>query len=138
MKNFFSNLSAKMQQWMAGRYGSDELSRTISIVALIGLFLSCIPSLRFLYLPTIILWIWAMFRCYSRNIQKRRSERNAYLRFTGRIKGWFSLKKKAWKERKTYRYFRCKQCGTVLRVPTGKGKIKITCAKCRSEIVKKT
>lgn len=138
MKNFFRNIGAKTQQWMAGRYGYDELSRAMSIAALVGLILSCIPGLQFMYVPTIVLWVWSMFRCYSRNLEKRRSERSAYLRFTGRIKGWFALKKRAWKERKTHRYFRCKQCKTVLRVPKGKGKIKITCSKCYSEIVKKT
>ena len=127
-----------MQQWMAGRYGYDELSRAMSIAALVGLILSCISGLQFIYVPTIILWGWSIFRCYSRNLEKRRAERSAYLQFTGRIKSRFEVKKRAWKERKTHRYYRCKQCGATLRVPKGKGKIKITCTKCHSEIVKKT
>ena len=138
MKNFFRNVGVKMQQWMAGRYGYDELSRTLSIVALVGLVLSCIPNFQFFYVPTIILWVWSLFRSYSRNLEKRRAERAAYLRFTGRIKSWFALRKRMWKERKTHRYFRCKQCKTVLRVPKGKGKIQITCSKCHNEIIKKT
>ena len=138
MKNFFRNIGAKTQQWMAGRYGYDELSRAMSIAALVGLVLSCIPDLQFLCVLTMVLWGWSVFRSYSRNIEKRRKERNKYLQFTGRIKGWFLLKRKIWKERKTHRYFRCKQCKAILRVPKGKGKIKITCFKCRSEIVKKT
>lgn len=138
MKKMFQNLGEKTRQWMVGRYGYDELSKAVSVVALVGLILSCVPDLQFLYIPAIVLWIWSLFRCYSRNLEKRRMERAAYLKFVGRIKGWFALKKRARKERKTHRYFRCKECGTVLRVPRGKGKIRITCSKCRSEIVKKT
>lgn len=123
---------------MSGRYGGDELSRAMYITALIGLLLSCLPGMQILSFPTLLLLIWSTVRTYSRNIEKRRAERNAYLRFTGRIKGWFSLRKKMWQERKTHKYIRCKQCKTVLRVPKGKGKIKITCSKCHNEIVKKT
>ena len=138
MKNFFRNIGAKLQQWMSGRYGFDELSRSISFVILALLLLACVPDLQFLSLLAFVLWFWVMFRSMSRNLTKRREERAAYLRFTGRIKSWFSLKRKAWKERKTHRYFRCKQCKTMLRVPKGKGKIKIVCSKCHNEIVKKT
>lgn len=138
MKNFFRNIEKKIQQWMIGRYGCDELSRAMSIAALVSLILSYIPGMRFMYAPTIILWVWSLFRCYSRNLAKRLEERSTYLRFTGRVKAWFAFKKRVWKERKSYRFFRCKQCKTVLRVPKGKGKIKITCSKCHSEIVKKT
>jgi hypothetical protein len=138
MKNFFQKINARMQQWMAGRYGMDELSVAISVVALVALVLSCFPKLRLLYLPTIILWVWSLFRCYSKNLEKRRKERAAYLRAVGRVRSWFSVKKKAWSERKTHRYYRCKQCHAVLRVPKGKGKIKITCPHCHSVTVKKT
>lgn len=138
MKNFFRNIGIRIQQGMVGRYGYDELSRAMSIAALIGLILSCIPGFQFMYIPTIILWAWSMFRCYSRNLEKRRNERSVWLGFMGRIKGWFVLTKRAWKERKTHCFFRCKQCNTILRIPRGKGKILITCPKCNNEIVKKT
>ena len=32
----------------------------------------------------------------------------------------------------TYKYFKCKSCGVKLRVPKHKGKITITCPKCRT------
>ena len=138
MKNFFHNVGAKVQQWMSGRYGYDELSRGASFAVLALLILGWIPNLQFLSAVALVGWVWIIFRSMSRNHSKRQAERATYLRFTGRIKSNFSLKKKAWKERKTHRYIRCKQCKSVLRVPKGKGKIKITCSKCHNEIVKKT
>jgi hypothetical protein len=116
----------------------DELSTAMSIGALALLLLACVPKLRVLYLPALLLWGWALFRCYSRNLEKRQGERASYLRLKGRIRSWFQVKGKAWRERKTHRYYRCKQCHAVLRVPKGKGKIRITCPQCHTAAVKKT
>jgi len=35
---------------------------------------------------------------------------------------------------KDHKYFTCKACGTICRVPVGKGKIIITCPKCGGQI----
>jgi len=138
MKNWFQNLGYKMQGWMQGRYGQDELNRALSTGGLILLLLSMIPALSFLYPLAFAMVVWSIFRCYSKKLDRRRAERDAYLRFTGKIKGWFSLQKRRWKERRTHRYFRCKQCRASLRVPRGKGKIRITCPHCGCKFEKKT
>ena len=39
---------------------------------------------------------------------------------------------------KVYAYYRCPKCRTELRVPRGKGKIKIKCPKCGEEFIKRT
>ncbi len=54
------------------------------------------------------------------------------------IQDWFYWKRQAWILRDTYRFYRCKQCKKMMRVPKGKGKIKITCPQCHSQIIKKT
>ncbi len=38
---------------------------------------------------------------------------------------------------KYYRYYKCSNCRKTLRVPRGKGKISITCPKCKNVMVKK-
>lgn len=138
MRNWFRNFGARMQQSMVGRYGPDELSKALSTTGLILLLLSLIPALYFLYGPALVLVIWSTIRSFSKKIEKREAEREAYLRFVGKIKSFFRVKKKAWQERKTHRHFRCKQCKTMLRVPKGRGTIKIRCPKCGMEIIKKT
>ncbi len=40
--------------------------------------------------------------------------------------------------RKKYRYFRCKNCKTSLRVPRGKGIIRVHCPRCDHELTAKT
>jgi ribosomal protein L37AE/L43A len=36
------------------------------------------------------------------------------------------------------RYFECPRCRQIVRVPRGKGKIAITCPKCKERFIKKT
>ncbi len=138
MKKHFDNLSRKMQQWMQGRYGIDELSKALQITSLVLLILSLFPPLRFFYIPAIILMIWSCIRCYSRALARRRNERDRYLTLIGAIRSWFRLQKDKWRDRKTYQYFRCKKCHTPLRVPKGKGRICIRCPKCQHELNAKT
>lgn len=138
MKRFFENLSYKMQVWMQGRYGYDELSRTMMITALVCIFLSAVPYLRFLYSISIVLMIFSYIRSFSKNISARSNELNAYYKLKSRITNKISLRKEIWKNRKTHRYFKCKNCKAVLRVPKGKGKIEITCRVCKNKMRKKT
>ena len=37
-----------------------------------------------------------------------------------------------------HRYFACPKCRQTVRVPRGKGKISITCPKCREKFIRKT
>ncbi|MDY2777424.1 MAG: hypothetical protein SOU51_03510 [Collinsella sp.] len=43
-----------------------------------------------------------------------------------------------WRERKTSLFFRCKTCGTILSVPRGKGKLRVTCPKCGTKVEKQS
>ncbi len=138
MKGFFQKIGDGLRRFMQGRYGQDELCNFLCIAALVLVLLSWIPPLRFLYVISLALLVWSLFRCYSRNISARQAERAGYMRLRGKCTGFFALQKRKWTDRKEYKYFRCKKCGAVLRVPKGKGEIKVTCPKCHSETVTKT
>lgn len=97
-----------------------------------------------------------LFRAFSSQPQKRNQENMEYLRLKTDVAEWFrnfgkqsrSVKstvtdkwnqwKKRWQERKQYRYLTCTQCGQKLRVPRGKGKIRVTCTKCRNQFLAKS
>lgn len=116
------------RQFMAGRYGTDKLNITILWTAVIIMVISIfLPKLQgFLCIVYYGLMFWAIFRCFSRNTYKRYQENRKYLSFLSRIK-----------DRK-HRYFDCPKCRQPIRVPRGKGKISITCPKCREKFIKKT
>lgn len=46
--------------------------------------------------------------------------------------------KKMWDERKTTKFLKCPNCGQILSVPKGKGKIRVTCPKCRTKVETKS
>ena len=138
MRNFLQNFAYKLQRFMIGRYGTDELNILLSIIGFILVILSFVPPMRFLYIPAFILLLFSLFRSYSRNISAQQKERRIYLNLKYKISSPFSLTAKKWRDRKTHKYYRCKKCKAIMRVPKGKGKIEITCPKCANKIIKKT
>lgn len=138
MRGFFQRVSYTLSRFMTGRYGYDSFGRFLIITALVLSVLSYIPDFGWMYLLSSAVLIYALFRILSRNHAKRRNELNKYIKLSAKPKAWFAKNKRMWSERKTHRYFKCKTCRTVLRVPKGRGKIKISCPKCKSEIIRKT
>lgn len=136
MKRWLHNFAQKMQVWMYGRYGYDELSKFLTIAALVCVILSVfIPSLSTV---AILLIIWSTYRTYSKNILKRQKERDFYLKIADSVKKFFKLRKNMWHDRKTHCYYKCPTCKSYLRVPKGRGKIEISCPKCGNKITRTT
>ncbi|WP_270567885.1 hypothetical protein [Clostridium beijerinckii] len=124
----------RLRRFMFGRYGGDELSKALLVLSFILLLvMNFVPNnLRFLvilaYTPAMI----CMFRIFSRNIYKRRNENYKYLKIKNKIVMWFRNNINRIKTLKTYKYYTCSNCKQKLRVPRGKGKMSITCSKCKS------
>ena len=81
--------------------------------------------------------VYIFFRMFSKNLYKRREENSKFLQKTWKMRNQISGAKARHAD-KDHKYFTCKQCKTVCRVPVGKGKIIITCPKCRAQIQAKT
>ena len=126
-----------LQNLMVGRYGSDELSFTLLMLYLGVCMFAIFAGIRILQLLALGTILYAFYRILSRNIPARQAENAAYLRFLSRI-GANSRARKARRQDKAHRYYRCKHCGAVLRVPRGIGKVEITCPKCGEKLTKKT
>ncbi len=137
MQNFLEQLRWKIARFMQGRYGIDPLFRALYIIAFIFWGLSFIWPLRFLAIFYSFCIVYALYRCFSKNYTARRRELAVYQKLTGKFTGFVRRQKRRWQDRKTHRYFKCK-CGTFLRVPKGKGKIKIHCQKCNRYMIKRT
>ena len=129
MKNFLKDLEYKAARFMYGRYGADELSRACLITAGILLIASLLLKSPWLNALGLILLIWTEYRMYSRNITKRRAERQAYLNLKYRVQRPFRVMKLNRTE-KEYKHFACPQCGRIVRVPRGHGRITVTCRQC--------
>lgn len=126
-----------------GRYGNDHLNLFIMLVSLIfgvaTFFAYGIGDLIFSILQLMFLALWLM-RAFSRNFYRRRAENTVFLRIWGRVKAFFRPVKGFFArlaDRK-HRYFKCPKCKSRLRVPRGRGKITITCPRCRNMFDKKS
>jgi len=124
----------RFSQWlrrvMAGRYGTDKLNTVILVcgvvLAIVCIFLPWPTGKLVLTVLSYGLMFWAIFRAFSRNTYKRYRENQKFFQFFGRLK-----------DRK-HKYFDCPHCRQNVRVPKGKGKISITCPRCKNKFIKKT
>ena len=123
-------MKEKIRRFMEGRYGTDKLNMAI---LLLGLALSVlallipVPGMNLLlHLGAYVLMGIAIFRSLSRNVYRRYRENLRFLMLMDRIKD------------KEHRYFVCPNCRQPVRVPRGKGKIAITCPKCKEKFIRKT
>lgn len=122
---------------MYGRNGVDSFNRLLLITALVVNLISSLADSWLLSLLGSGILAYCIFRTLSKNLYKRQSENAKYLNVRNKLLRDKNTRKKMWDERKTHKYFKCK-CGTRLRVPKGKGKIEITCPKCKTKMIKRT
>lgn len=144
--------------FFSGRNGADELSVTLVVISVI-VFLAA-PIFDEKYIQGIflllggILFVLGILRSLSTNIGKRRHENQVFLDlFRSETKEEKERRKREAEEKrereklrkerrkeeeKTHAFFRCPQCGKELRVPKGKGKIKIRCPNCSHEFIRKS
>jgi hypothetical protein len=100
------------------------------VVGLIMTVVSMFVRIKLVVLVTTLLsyvfLILALVRCFSRNTYKRYNENRRFSLLLDQIKD------------RNNRYYSCPKCRQTVRVPRGKGKIAITCPKCREKFIKKT
>ena len=137
------------------RRGIDQLGRTMLIAALalslIGMIAAGIGWLRIvLSLLSGALLVLIVLRMFSKDFNKRNQENMKYLTYENAVKDWFRRtfrtkgasgtyrapkakragKNPTWSDLKQYKYLICPQCAQRLRVPRGKGRIRVTCTNC--------
>lgn len=142
------NLLDRFAAFMTGRNGFDDCARAMfgfAVCAMVlqyatGFFSGAVSSL-FSCLST-ALFLYALFRMLSRNIVARQRENRGWIKVWTPILVTFRRKYSRFKEWKAHhREFHidvCKQCGQTLKVPKGKGRIRVTCPKCRSVYERKS
>ena len=130
LRQLGAKISAGLQRFMMGRYGPDKLTTCLLwisvILMLVGMFIPNAQVKLILVGIYYALWGWSIFRMLSRNTYKRYQENRKFLMLIDRF------------EDREHRYFDCPKCHQSVRVPRHKGKIAITCPKCREKFIRKT
>lgn len=128
----------RMMSFMQGRYGIDKFSNFLMGAACVIIFTNLFMRNGLLSLIGLVVFIYAYYRMFSRNISKRSSENTWFLNKTYGIRRYFLKQRDRAQIRKTHHIYRCPKCGQNVKVPRGRGKIEITCPKCRNEFVKRS
>ena len=92
--SFFQRLRNGLSRFMYGRNGADQLGLciiwTAILLDIIGMLTKKIPLLSSIIgAVTTVMVLWALFRVFSRNLEKRRAENAVFLQ-----KVWWPLKRK--------------------------------------------
>ena len=131
-------------RFMFGRNGVDALNRALLggyillwAARLVALAIRWAPLGRIFDVLMNLLAIYILFRIFSTNLPRRQAENQWWL------VRWDAVRYKAAAAKgrimdREHRYFTCKECGTICRVPAKKGKIVITCPQCGTKRKAKT
>ena len=131
MRSFFGRLRWKLQLFMRGRNGVDELNRILTYVMLIVYVISLFTKSTVLYYISFIGLIYITYRMLSKNLYVRREENRKFVT-------WMETTRIRFEQRKDYKIFKCKGCGRNIRIPRGKGKIEVTCPMCGRKTIHRT
>jgi len=126
-----------LQRFMYGRYGNDQLNMVLVLLSLALYLVFAVTSWTFLYAVSFMLMAAALFRCLSRNYDRRRAENGKFLSLVQPVTRWYRLRRTIRRD-KDHCYFKCPNCGQQLRVPRGKGRITVTCRGCGASFQEKS
>ena len=140
--SFLQKIGNALSRFMYGRNGADQLGLTtiwaVLLLDVVNMFIRQQTVHLIISFVSTVLRVMAVYRVFSRNLQKRRAENARFLE-----KVWWPIKRgiagsRQQRADKDHKYFTCPRCRTVCRVPRGKGRIVITCPKCGGEICGKS
>ena len=141
--NVFRKIGNAIARFMYGRNGMDQLNLVLMWVVLILDVVTMLVQRNHAVISVVLYWIsmagwvYVLFRMFSKNLSKRRGENQKFVNWVWRMKSSRAGAKERHAD-KDHKYFTCKNCKTICRVPVGKGKIIITCPKCGAQIHAKT
>lgn len=141
---FFQRIGGAFARFMYGRNGWDQLNQALFrgylvlwAAEIVCSFLRRGLAVRIFEAVLFALMAVILFRAFSKNLYKRRTENQKWVTWYCGLKNR-SAGARARHADKEHKYFTCKACRTICRVPAGKGKIIITCPKCGAQIQAKT
>ncbi|NLD19282.1 MAG: hypothetical protein GX663_03410 [Clostridiales bacterium] len=147
---------------MQGRYGTDELNKVLLVLAFALIAINWFVHMRIVRLLMVAALIIFYCRMMSRNYAARSGENQRWLAFAAKFRSSSGSRRNTGGPGGTYnggssrnagsargfsgfstsddpnhKILRCPGCGEKLRVPKGKGKIRIKCPHCNTEFEKK-
>lgn len=147
------NFLYRLASFMNGRRGWDQFGLFLMIASFVIEIIGNILRIRLIYYIGLAMFFYCVFRIFSKNIFKREMENRKFMSFWFRFKNGkqFWEQKRQEKEQKkngtytyteeerekngsggktVYAYYYCPSCKQQVRIPAGKGRVKVTCPRC--------
>ena len=124
------------RKFMMGRSGSDQLSVFLLVISIVMTWTGQLAGLSLLIMTSYVVLLIALFRIFSKDVSKRRTENYQFLMRTRPARERLYAIWRRVKGSGTHYYFRCENCRKKLRVPKGKGKILVTCPICKMKTIR--
>ena len=138
MQQWLTNFAMKVQRFMIGRYGGDQLNMALLILSVvISLVSGFVPMGWICTIVSTILIALVFFRMLSRNTSRRFKENYVFLKVWNPVKNWFRWLYLSVRYMKKNRYFLCPKCGRIACIPKKVGRVTITCKGCKHKYDKK-
>lgn len=138
MQQWLTNFAMKVQRFMMGRYGGDQLNMALLILSvMISLISGFVPMGWICTIVSTILIALVFFRMLSRNTSRRFKENYVFLKVWNPVKNWFQWLYLSVRYMKKNRYFLCPKCGRIACIPKKVGRVTITCKGCKHKYDKK-
>ncbi len=146
-------MNNNFMHFMQGRYGRDRLGDALMWTGVVLSVINIFVRGNILWILSMAAIIFAIYRMFSKNYARCSKQNEWYLRkiypavekagirlryFGGCIKHRAERISSSIKMHRQYHIYKCRKCGQKIRIPRGKGKIMVTCPKCRYEFKKRS
>lgn len=128
----------KIFRFMYGRYGVDSLGYFLMWLTIGDIILNLFIKSGVLDTICLVLIIYSYYRMLSKNIAARSRENTFYLKHTVKIRRLIKRMRMISVLKKKYRIFRCPECSLRVKIPKRKGRVEITCPKCRNRFIRRS
>lgn len=127
---------SKIQKFMQGRYGSDELSNFLLKVYILLFIIDLFINSNIITILELIIVLIMFYRFLSKNIYTRQKENKKYLKIKSNFLKPFNNIKRNFKERDYHVYKKCPKCKSTLKLPlpSKRGLQHVKCPKCKNKI----
>ena len=126
----------KLQRFMMGRYGIDEVYKFLFVIYMLLFLLGLFVKWEILTYLEVIVVVIMFYRVFSKNIFSRKKEEKLYLQLKKKVSKPFYNIKRNFLDRDYYVYKKCHNCGKTLKLPLPpkRGIQKVKCPSCKKKI----
>ena len=125
----------KLQKFMYGRYGVDELYNFLFKLYIVLLVIDLFVKWEVLLYIELIVVVIALYRMFSKNINRRKIENKQFLKIKNMVvKPFITFSKQVRDKNNIYK--KCYKCKTIIRLPlpSNYGVKYVRCPKCKKKL----